>query len=74
MEERKWNDDVKLTSFEEMLKNNKDAGSALFQAIKNNTNKSVALHKPDSVIITKSGAQYQVMQDGRWKKIAEKGE
>jgi len=56
-----------------MLKNNKDAGSALFQAMQNKPNKSVALHKPDSVITTKSGAQYQVMPDGSWKKIAEKG-
>ena len=73
MEERRWNDDVKLTDFAEMLKKNKDGESTLFQAIQNKANKSVALHKPDSVITTKSGAQYQVLPDGSWKKITEKG-
>jgi len=76
MEERKFNGDVSLTDYADLIRgaqsNDLNILSKLLEAQKKKENKFVALHKPTSTVITKSGSIYQVMDDGSWKKIKNK--
>ena len=61
MEERHWDDSARLSdkkTIEDMRK-----------AMHDPNNKSVALHKPGSIVKMSDGTEYEVQQDGSWKKL-----
>ena len=73
MEERKWNGDIDLTDFADLVRGTQDQEMNMLKniidAAKKEENKLVALHKPKSVVTMKDGTQYQVMPNGSWKKL-----
>ena len=49
---------------------NAEMSNAFMLAIRDPMNRSVALHKPGSIVELKGGARYEVQKNGSWRRVS----